>query len=59
MPRMKGIKFFQPPCGFGFRKFYGSRGSCWPILKKTYKYALTVVDVASRFKEAELLTSKE
>lgn len=27
--------------------------------RKTYKYALTVVDVASRFKEAELLTSKE
>ena len=27
--------------------------------RKTYKYALTVVDVASRFKEAEPLTSKE
>ena len=27
--------------------------------RKTYKYALTVVDVASRFKEAELLTSKD
>ena len=26
--------------------------------QKTYKYALTVVDVASRFKEAEPLTSK-
>ena len=26
---------------------------------KTYKYALTVVDVASRFKEAEPLTSKD
>ena len=28
------------------------------IAKRTYKYALTVVDVASRFKEAEPLTSK-
>ena len=27
--------------------------------RKTYKYTLTVIDVASRFKEAELLTSKE
>lgn len=27
--------------------------------RKTYKYPLTVVDVASRFKEAEPLTSKE
>ena len=27
--------------------------------RKTYKYALTVVDVASRYKEAEPLTSKE
>ena len=27
--------------------------------RKTYKYALTVVDVASRFKEAEPLTSKD
>ena len=27
--------------------------------RKTYKYVLTVVDVASRFKEAEPLTSKE
>ena len=26
--------------------------------RKTYKYALTVVDVASRYKEAEPLTSK-
>ena len=26
---------------------------------KTYKYALTVVDIASRYKEAEALTSKE
>ena len=30
-----------------------------PRGRKTYKYALTVVDVASRFKEAEALTSKE
>lgn len=29
------------------------------IGRKTYKYALTVVDVASRYKEAEPLTSKE
>ena len=29
------------------------------IRRKTYKYALTVVDVASRYKEAEPLTSKE
>ena len=28
------------------------------VTKRTYKYALTVVDVASRFKEAEPLTSK-
>ena len=28
------------------------------IAKRTYKYALTVIDVASRFKEAEPLTSK-
>ena len=27
--------------------------------RKTYKYALTVVDVASRYKEAEPLTTKE
>ena len=27
--------------------------------RKLYKYALTVVDVASRYKEAELLSSKE
>ena len=27
--------------------------------RKTYKYDLTIADVASRFKEAELLTSKE
>ena len=27
--------------------------------RRTYKYALTVVDVASRFKEAEPLTTKE
>ena len=26
--------------------------------RKTYKYALTVVDMASRYKEAEPLTSK-
>ena len=30
-----------------------------PRGRKTYKYALTVVDVASRYKEAEPLTSKE
>ena len=29
-----------------------------PRGRKVYKYALTVVDVTSRFKEAELLTSK-
>jgi len=29
------------------------------VKRKTYKYALTVVDVASRFKAAEPLTSKE
>jgi len=29
------------------------------VKRKTYKYALTVVDVASRFKEAEPITSKE
>ena len=27
--------------------------------RKTYKYALTVLDVASRYKEAEPLTTKE
>ena len=30
-----------------------------PRGRKTYKYALTVVDVASRYKEAEPLTTKE
>ena len=30
-----------------------------PRGRKVYKYALTVVDVASRYKAAELLTSKE
>ena len=30
-----------------------------PRSRKTFKYALTVVDVASRYKEAELLTTKE
>ena len=30
-----------------------------PRGKKVYKYALTVVDVASRFKAAEVLTSKD
>ena len=30
-----------------------------PRGRKVYKYALTVVDVASRYKEAELLTSKD
>ena len=29
------------------------------VRRKTYRYALTVVDVASRYKEAEPLTSKE
>ena len=29
------------------------------IRRKTYKYALTVVDIASRYKEAEPLTSKD
>jgi hypothetical protein len=29
------------------------------VSRKTYKYALTVVDIASRFKEAEPLTSKD
>ena len=29
------------------------------LRRKTYKYALTVVDIASRFKEAEPLTSKD
>ena len=29
------------------------------VRRKTYKYALTVVDVASRFKAAEPLTTKE
>ena len=29
------------------------------ISKKVYKYALTISDEASRFKEAELLTSKK
>ena len=29
------------------------------VNRKTYKYALTVVDVASRYKEAEPLTSKD
>ena len=32
--------------------------NCRPRGRKTYKYALTVVDVASRYKEAEPLTSK-
>ena len=27
--------------------------------KKTYKYALVVIDIASRYKDAEALTSKE
>ena len=30
-----------------------------PRGRKVYKYALTVVDVASRYKEAEPLTSKD
>ena len=30
-----------------------------PRSRETFKYALTVVDVASRFKEAEPLTTKE
>ena len=30
-----------------------------PRSRKTFKYALTVVDVASRFKEAEPLATKE
>ena len=30
-----------------------------PRTRKFYKYALTVVDVTSRFKEAKLLTSKD
>ena len=30
-----------------------------PRSRKTFKYALTVVDVASRYKEAEPLTTKE
>ena len=30
-----------------------------PCGKKVYKYALTVVDIASRYKEAEPLTSKD
>ena len=29
------------------------------VNRKTYKYALTVVDIESRYKEAEPLTSKE
>ena len=29
------------------------------LRRKTYKYALTVVDIASRYKEAEPLTSKD
>ena len=29
------------------------------LCRKTYKYALTVVDIASRYKEAEPLTSKD
>ena len=32
---------------------------CPPRSRKTFKYALTVVDVASRFKEAEPSTTKE
>ena len=32
---------------------------CPPRSRKTFKYALTVVDVASRFKEAEPLATKE
>ena len=32
MLRMKDVKSFQPPCGFGVRNFYGFRGSPWPIL---------------------------
>ena len=42
------------------RHSFPSTGYCWAWPgRKTYKYALTVVDVASRFKEAEPLTSKE
>ena len=29
------------------------------IEKKTYKYALVVADIASRYKDAEVLTTKE
>lgn len=42
------------------RHSFPSAGYCWAWPgRKTYKYALTVVDVASRFKEAEPLTSKD
>ena len=42
------------------RHSFPSAGYCWAWPgRKTYKYALTVVDVASRFKEAESLTSKD
>ena len=42
------------------RHSFPSAGYCWAWLgRKTYKYALTVVDLASRFKEAEPLTSKD
>ena len=33
MHRVKGIGFFQPPCGFCFRNFYGSWRSRWPIVR--------------------------
>ena len=33
MHRVKGIEFFQPPCGFCFRNFYGSWRSRWPIVR--------------------------
>ena len=40
MHRMKRVKSFQPPCGFGVRNFYGSRGSPWPILTRERQFFL-------------------
>ena len=40
MHRMKRVKSFQPPCGFGVRNFYGSQGSPWPILTREGRFFL-------------------
>lgn len=38
MHRVKRVKSFQPPCGFGVRNFYRSQGSPWPILTRERRF---------------------